>query len=179
MADKIVADLGRVTGDNIDHAGRKHLGNFLQCHTWRQDSQFGRLHHHSIAGHQRLRQFRAKDRQWPVPGHDQRRHAAWLAGDDGIEWRPMLDLVAGQPLGIGGCGAESVAKARHFEMGLLYGLAMFAAEQPCLLIDIVTAGFKKIRNLIQLRRAFGIACPRPGQIGGMRGPRRRIDIPNG
>ena len=179
MPDKIVTNLGGITGDDVDHPGRKHLGDFLKRHAGCENGQLRRLHDHCIAGHQCLRQLGAEDRQRPVPGNDQCRHTARLAGDDGIEGRAVLDLVACQPVGIGRCCPEPVTKARNLEMGFLDRFSVLAAEQPCPLIDIVLAGFKIVRHLVQLCGALGIACSRPCGIGGMRGTHRCIDINGG
>ena len=40
MSDQAVANFGRITGDNINHTGREHLGNFLKCQARRKNGQF-------------------------------------------------------------------------------------------------------------------------------------------
>ena len=70
----------------------------------------------------------------------------------------MLDLVACQPVCVGRCCPEPVAKPRNLEVGFLDRLSVLAAKQPCPLVDIVLARFKIIRYLVKLCCALDIAC---------------------
>ena len=51
MPDKIVANLSGITGDDVDHPGRKHLGYFLKRYAGCENGQLRRLHDNCIACH--------------------------------------------------------------------------------------------------------------------------------
>ena len=164
---------GTSARDNVDHAGRQHLGEDLGEFEDRDRRHLGRLDDHRVARRDRRRDLPGRHQQREVPGNDLPDDADRFVDRQThrllIDHRHFVRMAADHAGEI----AEMVDRERHVEPGFADGLAdIHALEND----EAFGIGLEQIGDLEERIRSIGHRGLAPGLEGAGSGLDGAIDI---